>query len=177
MIVPDFVGDLTGILGQELVFTGIVTVILTKALPLRLALPTGAVMFSVSHLIGAGWVGATIVDTVVTQLHLMAMYVVFAIVFVRSGSIWLSFGLHLGWDLTNDIVFGDGAMAEPAVHAYLVNMRAWDDVMGAVWAIAVVVCLVALRANYLAVRQQGGGSAAADPANTTAAQPTTPEAP
>jgi membrane protease YdiL (CAAX protease family) len=81
-------------LSEEIVFRGAVFALLPRALSLTAMVAISTALFVAFHL--PKW------ESLISgpyALHLALAGVAFALACVRTGTIWLGFGLHLGWNL------------------------------------------------------------------------------
>jgi hypothetical protein len=93
---------LAGALMEELSFRGYPFQKLTEALGAFWAVIALSALFGAVHLWNPdaqGWLSWGFVNT-------LAVGVLFAIARIRSGSLWLSFGLHFGWNFFQGAVYG-----------------------------------------------------------------------
>ncbi len=81
-------------LSEEIVFRGAVFALLPRSLTVTTMVAISTALFVLFHL--PKW------ESLMSgpyALHLVLAGVAFALAYVRTGTIWLGFGLHLGWNL------------------------------------------------------------------------------
>jgi membrane protease YdiL (CAAX protease family) len=90
---------------QELFFRGVVFRIVNESLGTVLALVISALLFGLIHLFSAH---ATLTSTlsIATEAG-----VLLAAAYLLTGRLWLPIGIHIGWDMANDGIFGVGSAA------------------------------------------------------------------
>lgn len=88
---------LSGML-EELMFRAILLRILARAFGARWGLLLSAILFGVAHLTHGTWLAALGI-TVNAGLTMGLFYMV-------TGRLWMSVGLHIGWDFTETSIFG-----------------------------------------------------------------------
>jgi uncharacterized protein len=88
---------LSGML-EELMFRAILLRILSRSFGLRWGLLLSAVLFGVAHLTHGSWIAAFEI-TINAGLTMGLLY-------MATGSLWMSIGLHTAWDFTEDSLLG-----------------------------------------------------------------------
>jgi CAAX protease family protein len=88
---------LSGML-EELMFRAVLLRILARAFGPRWGLVLSSILFGVAHLTHGTWLAALSI-TINAGLTMGLLYMV-------TGRLWMSIGLHIGWDFTETSVFG-----------------------------------------------------------------------
>lgn len=103
--------DFKSVLTEELVFRGALLYILIKRISPRTGLFTSAVVFGVYHWFSFGIIG-NIIPMIFIFIGTGLSGYAFALAFLKSKSILLPVGLHLGWNFVNNSIFSDGPLGE-----------------------------------------------------------------
>ena len=98
-VFDSFVFDsyLSGLM-EELLFRAILLRILARAFGNRWGLLLSAVLFGLAHLSHGSWLAAT-------EITINAGLTI-GLVYMATGRLWMSIGLHTGWDFTEDSLLG-----------------------------------------------------------------------
>jgi len=88
---------LSGML-EELMFRAILLRILARAFGARWGLVLSSILFGVAHLTHGTWLAALAI-TINAGLTMGLLY-------MATGRLWMSVGLHIGWDFTETSIFG-----------------------------------------------------------------------
>ncbi|TDQ33036.1 hypothetical protein CLV82_0874 [Zeaxanthinibacter enoshimensis] len=101
--------DINSVLFEELLFRGVLLYMLIRYLPgnPHKALLFSACCFGIYHWFTQGVIG-NLPAMLLVFILTAGMGYVFAYAYYRTGSILLSFGLHLGWNLTDHTLFSTG---------------------------------------------------------------------
>lgn len=83
---------------EELLFRAILLRILARAFGTRWGLVLSSILFGVAHLTHGTWLAALGI-TVNAGLPLGLLY-------IATGRLWMSVGLHIGWDFTEGSILG-----------------------------------------------------------------------
>ena len=99
--------DLNSVVFEELIFRGVPLYLLVRHLSSGCGILISASLFGIYH-----WFTNGVLDNVPAMLLVFVvtgfMGYVFAISYVKTKSIILPLGLHLGWNLTNHNIFSNG---------------------------------------------------------------------
>ncbi len=100
---------LTSVLYEELIFRGALLYIAIRKLGIRTACVISAIAFGIYHWFTFGSFGdpgqMLIIFVMTGTWGLM-----FAFSFAKTGSLYLPVGIHLGWNLVNNVVFSKGPL-------------------------------------------------------------------
>ena len=99
--------DLNSVVAEELLFRGIILYFLIKYSTTRIAMFISATLFGIYHWFTFGVLGNVVAMTMVFIVTGFMGYV-FAASFVKTKSIILPIGIHLGWNWINNTVFSNG---------------------------------------------------------------------
>lgn len=86
---------------EELLMRGYPTKILDEAAPRFFAVAVPSVIFGVMHIMNPG-------STWLSTINITLAGALLGLVYLKSGSIWLAAGLHLGWNFAQGPLFGLG---------------------------------------------------------------------
>lgn len=104
--------------GEEIVFRGMVLRRAAIAWGSAIGLVVSALVFGAAHLPTAGsWHEAMLLGASGTLL--------FGVAWLAARSLWLPIGLHLGWNLTQDLLLGSGAGTEAALTDARLDAPVW----------------------------------------------------
>ena len=101
--------DLKSVLSEELVFRGAILYILIKQIGNIKGAVISAIAFGIYHWFSFGILG-NVVPMIVVFTGTGIMGYAFALAFIRTQSIALPVGLHLGWNFTNNTIFSNGPL-------------------------------------------------------------------
>ena len=99
--------DLNSVVAEELLFRGIILYFLIKYSTTRIAMLILATVFGIYHWFTFGVIGNVAAMTMVFIVTGLMGYV-FAASYVKTKSIILPIGIHLGWNWINNTVFSNG---------------------------------------------------------------------
>ena len=99
--------DINSVIFEELFFRGVILYLLIKHLNERTGVILSATAFGIYHWYTGGVLGNPLAMLVVFFVTGFMGYV-FATAFVKTKSLILPFGLHLGWNLVNHNIFSNG---------------------------------------------------------------------
>jgi membrane protease YdiL (CAAX protease family) len=108
--------DLKSVFTEELIYRGAILYILIKKLGHKKAVLISAVAFGVFHWFSFGIIGS-LVPMIYVFLLTGLMGLVWAYAFVKTKSIMLPFGLHLGWNVIANGLFSKGPLGKMALGA------------------------------------------------------------
>lgn len=107
---------LNSVLFEELIFRGALLYIAIKKFGVRAACIISAISFGIYH-----WFSFGAFENPVQMIIIFIMTgvwgLMFAFAYARTKSLYLPIGLHLGWNLINNVVFSQG----PLGHQFLIN--------------------------------------------------------
>jgi uncharacterized protein len=99
--------DLNSVVAEELLFRGIILYFLIKYLHTNIAMCISAAVFGVYHWFTFGVLGNLVAMALVFIVTGLMGYV-FAASYVKTKSIILPIGIHLGWNWINNTIFSNG---------------------------------------------------------------------
>lgn len=99
--------DLKSVVAEELLFRGIILLLLIKYFSARTGILVMAAAFGVYHWFTFGVLGNIMGMVVVFGVTGLMGYV-FGLAYVRTGSLMLPLGIHLGWNWVGSTVFSGG---------------------------------------------------------------------
>lgn len=102
------------VLTEELLFRGALLIIAIRYLGVQKALIVSALSFGIYHWFSFGILGQAI-PMIVVGIGTGLMGYAWALAFIRTKSIALATGLHLGWNLSLNIVFSKGPVGSGIV--------------------------------------------------------------
>lgn len=109
--IKSFCWTLKSVLFEELLFRGALLYLGIKYLGAKAACIISAIAFGIYH-----WFSYTIIDNIgqmLTVFILTAMAgLLFAYAFVKTKSMYLQIGLHLGWNIVTIIIFSQGPLGQ-----------------------------------------------------------------
>jgi len=101
--------DGAGAFVEEVILRGVLFRITEEQLGTWVALAVSVVLFALLHLAGPG---ATLTSTIVVGIE---GGVLLSAAYVLTRRLWLSIGIHFGWDFSQDAIFGIGKGAKGLV--------------------------------------------------------------
>ncbi len=101
--------DVKSVLTEELLFRGALLYILIRKIGIRRSVLISSLAFGVYHLFSYGVIG-NLVPMIVILLGTGIMGYAWALAFSKTESIFLPFGLHLGWNVIHNSVFSKGPL-------------------------------------------------------------------
>ncbi|OZM57580.1 hypothetical protein CIB95_04200 [Lottiidibacillus patelloidae] len=111
MIYLPFYGDTKSVLFEELLFRGALLYILVQKLGARNGIILSSLCFGVYHWYTYGVFGNFAIMAFVLIMTAIPG-LVFAYAFVKTKSMALAIGLHLGWNFTNNSIFANGSWSD-----------------------------------------------------------------
>lgn len=143
--------NIRSVLTEELLCRGVALYLLIKKLGQRWGILISSIVFGVLHWFNLGVLGNAIQ---MAQLfaYTFTMGLVLAYAYAKSGSLWWPFAIHLGWNLTQNLIFPDG----PFGYGLLVRATVQQQVTvsyAVFFMIMVLPQLSAIIINYLVVRR------------------------
>lgn len=140
---------------EEVLFRGVIFGLVQRRWETWLALAVSAVLFGLVHLVNPGaTVWGAIAIAVEAGLMLAAAY-------VATGSLWLSIGLHLGWNIATVAIFGTVTSGSESRGAIVTATTSGPDwLTGGAFGpeasvIAVIVCSAATAVLIRIARRRG----------------------
>jgi membrane protease YdiL (CAAX protease family) len=106
--------DIKSVLTEELIFRGALLFILIRRIGSAKAILISSVAFGAYHWFSLGILGS-VVPMVVIFIGSGLMGYAWALAFDKTGSIFMPFGFHLGWNFTLNTVFSKGPLGEGLV--------------------------------------------------------------
>lgn len=103
--------DIRSVLTEELVFRGALLYILIQKLGVQKSNLISALAFGVYHWFSFGVFG-NLLPMIFVMLGTGLMGYAWALAFAKTKSLWLPFGLHLGWNVVFNTVFSKGPLGE-----------------------------------------------------------------
>ncbi|APG59887.1 CPBP family intramembrane glutamic endopeptidase [Christiangramia salexigens] len=110
-ILKMFWWDLISVLTEELIFRGAMLYILIKRFGANTAMIISAIAFGIFHWFSFGILGQ-IMPMIVVLIGTGLMGYAWALAFCKTRSIFLAFGLHLGWNFTMNTIFSRGPLGD-----------------------------------------------------------------
>jgi membrane protease YdiL (CAAX protease family) len=104
--------NIRGVLTEELLCRGALLFILIKKLGSKWAIIISSVIFAVLHWLNAG-VWGNVVQMALVFVFTFSMGLLLAYAYTKTYSILIPFAIHLGWNLTESLVFSDNPQANP----------------------------------------------------------------
>jgi membrane protease YdiL (CAAX protease family) len=99
--------NIKSVLFEELIFRGVLFYILIKKIGVTRALLFSAVAFGIYHWFSFGVIG-NIPQMSITFLLTGTMGLLFAYGYAKTMSLYIPIAIHLGWNITQGLVFSDG---------------------------------------------------------------------
>lgn len=103
--------DFKSVLSEELLFRGAILYILIKKIGNLKGALISAIAFGIYHWFSFGILG-NVVPMIVVFIGTGIMGYALALAFVRTQSIAMPVGLHLGWNFTNNTIFSTGPLGK-----------------------------------------------------------------
>lgn len=103
--------DIRSVLTEELVFRGALLYILIQKIGVQKSILISAVAFGAYHWFSFGVFG-NLLPMIFVMLGTGLMGYAWALAFAKTKSLWLPFGLHLGWNVVFNTVFSKGPLGE-----------------------------------------------------------------
>ena len=94
-----FLAEILGAAGEEVLYRGLILILVTRLLGLRTAMVISALAFAAGH-------GANPGASAVWMVRLAAAGVLLAYSVFRSGTVWWATGYHAGWNFASAPLFG-----------------------------------------------------------------------
>lgn len=133
--------DFKSVLTEELLFRGVLLLILIRWIGPRKSVLISAVAFGVYHWFSFGIFGS-IVPMFFVGIGTGMMGYAWALAFAKTKSIFLPLGFHLGWNFTLNTIFSKG----PLSNGLIVTLGGsplpdWWSLLG-LWGVPLILCLV-----------------------------------
>ncbi len=103
--------DVKSVLTEELLFRGALLYILIRKIGIQRSVLISSLAFGVYHLFSYGVFG-NLIPMIVVLLGTGIMGYAWALAFSKTESIFLPFGLHLGWNAIHNSIFSKGPLGE-----------------------------------------------------------------
>jgi len=103
--------DVKSVITEELLFRGAVLFVLIKTIGSKKSLLVSAMAFGIYHWFSMSIIGNW-VPMIVVFLGTGIMGYAWALAFVKTESILLPFGLHLGWNFVQNTIFSKGPLGD-----------------------------------------------------------------
>jgi CAAX protease family protein len=103
VLIPAIVANVPSGFIQEIIFRGVIFRITEESLGSWLALAISAILFGLVHILMDK---ATLVSTISIMLE---AGVLLGAAYMLTHRLWLPIGIHIGWDMANDGIFGVGS--------------------------------------------------------------------
>ncbi len=100
---------INSVLYEELIFRGALLYIAIRIMGVTKAVLLSAIAFGIMHWFNYGVIG-NLVPMIYVFLLTATWGVMFALAFAKTQSLYLPFGLHLGWNIFNIVVFSSGPL-------------------------------------------------------------------
>ena len=101
--------DFKSVVTEELLFRGVLLYLLAQYIGNKKAVYVSAILFGIYHWSTMGVLGQPIAMGVIF-LGTGLMGLAWAWAFIKSHTIWLPIGLHLGWNMVHNTVFSKGPL-------------------------------------------------------------------
>lgn len=99
--------NIVSVLYEELIFRGVLFYILIKKIGFSKAILVSAIAFGIYHWFSYGVIG-NIWQMVITFFLTGTMGLLYAYGYAKTMSLYIPIAIHLGWNLTQGLVFSDG---------------------------------------------------------------------
>ncbi|WP_411767593.1 CPBP family intramembrane glutamic endopeptidase [Winogradskyella sp. A3E31] len=147
-ILKSFWWDVKSVLTEELIFRGALLYILIQKIGSKKSILISAIAFGIYHWFSYGVLG-NVMAMILVFIGTGLMGYAWALAFLKTKSIMLPFGLHLGWNFIYNTIFSNGPLGELLLISKGGNeLTDWMSLLNFVSGLVIVPILVLIYVKY-----------------------------